>query len=162
MAGTRAVSGKDLTGKIPGAVEAGGPGREEVLGEGGLLKQAAGFWKPERAFGAREKLQVQGQQRGQPELKRLSDRRRDGRCDRAAQPGRRTKAMRWCIWTRRLSTPAGREKGRVKSLYAAVGVNFEGKKDGLGRGLKTMCVYFSGWKSNSDRIHWKHGRGQLL
>ncbi|MDR3356636.1 MAG: transposase [Spirochaetaceae bacterium] len=42
MAGTRAVSGKDLTGRIPGAVEAGGPGREEVLGEGGLLKQLTG------------------------------------------------------------------------------------------------------------------------
>ncbi|MDR3357015.1 MAG: hypothetical protein LBO04_07505 [Spirochaetaceae bacterium] len=42
MAGTRAVSGKDLTGKIPGAVEVKGPGREEVLGEGGLLKKLTG------------------------------------------------------------------------------------------------------------------------
>jgi hypothetical protein len=42
MARTRAVSEKDLTGKILDAAEVKGPGREEVLGEGGLLKQLTG------------------------------------------------------------------------------------------------------------------------
>jgi hypothetical protein len=42
MVGTRAVIEKDLTGKIPGAVEVKGLSREEVLGEGGLLKQLTG------------------------------------------------------------------------------------------------------------------------
>jgi transposase-like protein len=42
MARTRAVSEKDLTGKILDAVGVKGLSREKVLGEGGLLKQLAG------------------------------------------------------------------------------------------------------------------------
>jgi hypothetical protein len=42
MVRTRAVSENDLTGKIFDAVEVKGLSREEVLGEGGLLKQLTG------------------------------------------------------------------------------------------------------------------------
>jgi transposase-like protein len=216
MARTRAVSEKDLIGKLPGAVEVKGLSREEVLGEGGLLKQLtvrllnrileaetgghlvyernsnAGDNSGDSRNGHSEKtiltenqsavIKVPRDRNGtfEPKIipkyeKRvplfnrriismygfgMSDRDIKARLEQVynveVSPeliSRVTGAVMDDVveWRSRpldkgyavayldaLRVNARQEgKGRVKSVYAAVGVNFEGKKDVLGRGLKS-------------------------